>query len=493
MPLFSKLYSKTIIAVSIAVLGSLPAQAASELFCTAYANKALGQFETGKEANCKDLNYPVWSTDFKHHYDWCRTVSEDDANKGAEQRVDVLEACGVTSSPASGIITGVAVMADLTLEPTCSTYAQSGVDQQQQNLDMSCGLVGPEWNPKFDDHYNWCMHGENVAHAEGEKSRRQDAVDKCAAASGTPNSVSPILIPGPQTKSISPIPRTALDPGLGDKTPNNVDMQNVAIDPGIGGQVPSIIIIQNLAQRATSAPSRGDLIDALMADPATRSQLQALPNISRNPQNLAQQTLGGSSVSSSVSVAGNPTQTGNMSGNMSASSGQKLPKGVSWTAGIQFSPYAEPPTYYIGGKASPLGSTQVIGAIVSNQTVGSMNQKKVVFLGNQADMILTVDLPNETATYIVAFGLSMDNYTSHPSHYQGSSPPLQAMAMNFPMNNFTPLTLTPLSGGKGFVAMVQIQRDMSLAPSEVSTRQFILTVDGLGAGFFFGGITLTKM
>ena len=46
-----------------------------------------------------------------------------------------------------------------------------------------------------------------------------------------------------------------------------------------GDQPPSIIIIQNTAQRAKAAPSRGDLINALMANPATRSQLQALPNI----------------------------------------------------------------------------------------------------------------------------------------------------------------------------------------------------------------------
>jgi len=417
MPLTSKSYSMiriTIFAIGVMSLGTLPVQAASEMFCTAYANKALEQFKIGKEVGCKDLNYPVWSSDFNHHYNWCRTVLEADANKGGQQRIDMLEACGVTSSPASGIITSVGTV----------------VDTNQ----------------------------------------------------ATTRAVSPIPIPQPQNQDGGnvaalpiPMPMPALDPGLGDQTAiravSPIPIPMPAIDPGLGGQVPSFITIQNTAQRAKAAPSRGDLINALMANSATRSQLQALPNIGSNPQNLAHQTMGGTS----------------------SPSAQVLPQGLDWHAGIQFSPFAEPPTYFVGGKGTPLGSVEVKGANVSNQTVNLMNQEKVVILSNVALISLAVDLPNETATYMVAFALSAEHVKTAPYLYQGANAPIKAVAIGLRSQIPTPLTLVPLSGGKGFVAMIQVQGEPSFAPNEVLNEVFSLSFSQMGYGFVFGGITLTKL
>ena len=177
MPLYLKSPSRLVlaraipaisVAISFAGLGSIPAWAESDEFCQGYANKALEQFATGREAGCKDLNFPVWSTDFKHHYDWCRTVSEAEANKGAEQRVGVLETCRVVSTPEDGTIVGVDTMTDTS-------------------------QVGGQ---------------------------------------AAPRSVTPIPIPKPQaqtgggeTSAPAPVPLPSIDPGIGGQTPSNVDRQ----------------------------------------------------------------------------------------------------------------------------------------------------------------------------------------------------------------------------------------------------------------------------
>lgn len=397
--------SKIATCVLVYAFTATPGWSASDDFCTTYANKALEEFVTAKDLHCTELNYPVWSMDFNHHFSWCQRVSEADANAGDKQRTDHIDACRAAAGEATGgataIITGVGT------------------------------------------------------------------IDDQAAAAGS---------------------AIALDPGLGDSTPLT------ALDPGVGDQTPSIIIIQNLAEKASAAPSRAEMVNALMADAQTRSQLQALPNISGSPQNLASQTLGGTRVNSGVSAAGARTQIGAPPGGMAPSSGPTLPQGVDWNAGIQFSVFAPPPIYYLGGKSAPLGQITVFGAFMTNDLATQMIQKKVVFLTNPADMRLIVDLPNEDSVYLVAIGLSADKYTPAPADYQGANAPIHAIAYYPNTYNISPLTLAPLSAGKGFVAMMQVKKDPALSPNDISQRQIVLSLDGVSAGLFtFGGFTLTKL
>ncbi|MCU7937626.1 MAG: hypothetical protein KZQ99_22700 [Candidatus Thiodiazotropha sp. (ex Dulcina madagascariensis)] len=178
------LVAKLVIA-SLALFVSSPLWAADHGFCEAYARQALTQFEEAQGEGCENLNYPVWSMDFRHHYDWCRTVSRAQAEKGDEQRVDVLRQC--RGRAGVGRVTGTAPavnagrLMETSLQRACREYADGAVSQQRMNLQSGCGFSGPQWNGESRDHYNWCLHGENLKFTQGEHDRRQAALAQCHA------------------------------------------------------------------------------------------------------------------------------------------------------------------------------------------------------------------------------------------------------------------------------------------------------------------------
>jgi hypothetical protein len=74
----------------------------SKSFCKQYSNRAIAQFQSGQEAGCQNLKYPVWSMDFNHHhYRWCLTVSAKQADAGTQMRQDVLNKCNAATAPSS--------------------------------------------------------------------------------------------------------------------------------------------------------------------------------------------------------------------------------------------------------------------------------------------------------------------------------------------------------------------------------------------------------
>ncbi|QKK03412.1 MAG: hypothetical protein HND55_12530 [Pseudomonadota bacterium] len=74
--------------------------------------------------------------------------------------------------------------------PGCERYAAAAVGQQQQNLELGCGLSGPAWNADHSAHYNWCMHGENHERfAAAEERRRAERLASCRSAATPPGRV----------------------------------------------------------------------------------------------------------------------------------------------------------------------------------------------------------------------------------------------------------------------------------------------------------------
>ncbi len=63
---------------------------ANAQFCNKYADKAVAQYKTAKSNNLPNINWPVWSDDWKGHYNWCKTVSEDVATKQTVLRESYL-------------------------------------------------------------------------------------------------------------------------------------------------------------------------------------------------------------------------------------------------------------------------------------------------------------------------------------------------------------------------------------------------------------------
>lgn len=470
--------SPSLIGLVAAILLSSPSAAADERFCADYANGALELYRAAREVGCPDLSYPLWSMDYDHHYGWCLRTSEDEVRRGGQRREEALQTC--KASIAARTESATTPGDGSSQHRACTTYAQTAVAQQTRNTEHGCGLRGAEWNPVYDDHYRWCMGLADLTPARNGQQQREEALARCTATSEASGSLVPIPIPE------QPSP-PAVEQGW-------TQMTTVpALDPGIGGRVPDNVDLQRAARRATTPPSRLLMVQDLLASPAARRQLQALPHVRGAPENLAYQTLDGHPVTQSVSPAGSPAQTAAGSVGMAPSSGPTLPKGVDWHAGIQFNPFTRPPLYHVGGQTRTLGTVRVLGVEVSTLNTEAMTRDRVVFLDRNAEMHLEVDLPNETATYLVAFGLSTKDHSTLPTDsYQGESAPIQGLAYEVERYRQTPLVLAPLSGGGGFVAVFSTQRDPS-ASEVVTPVWLVLTADGLGEGFLFGGITLTRL
>jgi PAN domain len=90
-------------------------------------------------------------------------------------------------------------------QQSCQDYANNAVTQQQRNLETRCGFSGPRWNPNYNDHYIWCMNGDNLKYTKGEQQMRQVALDQCSTKyqinQGTqvPNSNQPSSLGSQQT------------------------------------------------------------------------------------------------------------------------------------------------------------------------------------------------------------------------------------------------------------------------------------------------------
>jgi len=164
-------------------ISAMQASAGGHGYCERYARHALEQFEVAKGEGCPNLNYPVWSMDFNHHYNWCREAPEAQVSKGEEQRLDVLRKCRNRSGQGAviGTVTEVDTgrIAASSRQRSCQDYAKNAVSQQQRNQGARCGLRGPQWNPNYNDHYNWCMHGENLKYTSTEQQKRQLALERC--------------------------------------------------------------------------------------------------------------------------------------------------------------------------------------------------------------------------------------------------------------------------------------------------------------------------
>ncbi|MFH2092966.1 MAG: hypothetical protein ABIJ31_11440 [Pseudomonadota bacterium] len=62
----------------------------------------------------------------------------------------------------------------------CKRYAAESVRQNEQNITLSAGFTGPAWNSSFDDHYNWCIQGNNLTTTPAHLANREKALQENA-------------------------------------------------------------------------------------------------------------------------------------------------------------------------------------------------------------------------------------------------------------------------------------------------------------------------
>jgi len=84
-----------IVTIFALTLGAPVAQAAPPDFCRDYARSAVEQTHRGFSIPycARGMNGGRWSEDFRGHFDWCRGVSFEDADREREARHRYLERC----------------------------------------------------------------------------------------------------------------------------------------------------------------------------------------------------------------------------------------------------------------------------------------------------------------------------------------------------------------------------------------------------------------
>lgn len=140
--------------------------AASEFFCSMYAEKAAAQAKQNIKYSC-GYEGVRWKTDIEYYTQWCLNASSDAAERESIARIAQLGECNATLLPAGA-------------NRWCNTYSRIAVGQSRANLSSNCGFSGPAWSTEYGHHYRWCV-GVSQERAVGEiKSRQHKLLNRCS-------------------------------------------------------------------------------------------------------------------------------------------------------------------------------------------------------------------------------------------------------------------------------------------------------------------------
>ena len=129
--------------------------------CTSYANDSVAQHKENLAKGC-GFPPPRWSADHQGHYQWCLSAPPGLAKAESQARQAELATCYGKN--------------------TCDQYAKTAVAQNSENLQKSCSFSGPAWDSNYNNHKQWCMHGDNAKRAAAESQSRQTQLARCGAA-----------------------------------------------------------------------------------------------------------------------------------------------------------------------------------------------------------------------------------------------------------------------------------------------------------------------
>ncbi len=77
-----------------------------EQFCATYADKAVAQYNLGKQQNLPGIVPPVWSNDRNVHFNWCMSVAESFANRENVKRQAYLDKNLPQNTAEKGMVIG---------------------------------------------------------------------------------------------------------------------------------------------------------------------------------------------------------------------------------------------------------------------------------------------------------------------------------------------------------------------------------------------------
>ena len=133
---------------------------ANEEFCEHYADAAVYDAQDAVSHHC-GFSGPRWTTDKEAHRKWCLSLNgnQKPANDEQEARRTGTKNC----------VAG------------CSEYAFEAESAAVEARSLGCGITGPRWSESDDDHYVWCVQG-NQGNAKAETAAREAELEKCRQA-----------------------------------------------------------------------------------------------------------------------------------------------------------------------------------------------------------------------------------------------------------------------------------------------------------------------
>lgn len=191
--------------------------AASQDYCQQYATTAVAQFQQAQAKVMPNLAFPVWSDNYQHHYQWCLTVPESDAQLGSDFRDlqiarfssqnDTAPGNASSNAPAPGTppagtpsapsapktavvgkiipiqkddsnnsTAGVANIVKASQE-SCKEYAARATALTTQYVQGKCDLKGYKWNKSYAGHQDWCL--KNITGMGSALEAQQKDYERC--------------------------------------------------------------------------------------------------------------------------------------------------------------------------------------------------------------------------------------------------------------------------------------------------------------------------
>jgi len=142
---------------------------ANHQICDKYANDAVAIFHKAQVMNC-GFKPPVWSGNYKQHYDWCMIgANASAASVHTAHRAAEFAACQAQKGPQSKV-------------ETCRIYALDAVTANKEAEKLACGFKPPIWSNNHQNHFDWCMQGANVSATSVHMANRAAALAKCRKA-----------------------------------------------------------------------------------------------------------------------------------------------------------------------------------------------------------------------------------------------------------------------------------------------------------------------
>jgi len=176
--------------ILIAVLFNSAAFAkGDQAYCSQYAQTAVKQYQQNLQQQC-GYSGLRWSDNKVGQMQWCLTVDEAITANENQVRQRLLDSC--RSRKNSNTSRDRSITRQVDNSTYCAQYAQTAVDQYQQNQQRQCGFEGSRWSNDKEGQMQWCM-AVSVEITARENQARQRALASCSVRQKRPDTISKAL------------------------------------------------------------------------------------------------------------------------------------------------------------------------------------------------------------------------------------------------------------------------------------------------------------